>query len=72
MGGEVWVLTFNWYMGMDGSGSSILGIYTTEKKAEEAKRRFLQNRDVDLANGAYDSEWLEIDQHFIDKQPKEY
>ena len=72
MNASVWVLTFNWYMGIDGSGSSILGIYTTEQKAEEAKLNYLKNREIDLADEDYNSEWLEIDMCFIDLPAKDY
>ena len=72
MSDKVWVLTFHYYMGIDGSGSYILGIYTTEQLAKEAKTHYLQTRDADLATEEYNSEWLELKPYLINSPATDY
>ena len=55
---NVWVLLFHWYMGIDGSDTSIIGIFTTEELAQEAQTNYLTTHE--LHDSEYDSEWLSI------------
>jgi len=58
MCGNVWVLEYHWYMGIDGSGMNILGVYTTEELAKEASNVYLNTHE--LRDDDYDSQWLNI------------
>lgn len=58
MCGNVWVLEYHWYMGIDGSGMNILGVYTTEELAKEASNVYLSIHE--LRDDDYDSQWLNI------------
>ena len=71
MNDKVWVLTFHYYMGIDGSGSYILGIYTTEQLAEEAKTKYLQTCNADLSNEEYNFEWLELKSYLMNSPAKD-
>lgn len=61
---KVYVLTFNWYMGIDGSGSHVMGVFSTEDKVKEAWEGFLKSNT--LYDEEYNSEWLAIEDYDMD------
>lgn len=55
---NVFVLTFNWYEGIDGSGSDIVGVFSTKELCEKALENFINENE--LSDREYSREWMEI------------
>lgn len=62
---KLYILTFNWYMGIDGSGTNIIGVYQSNTEAENAMQRYLKNNS--LADEPYNQEYLGIEEYDLDK-----
>lgn len=60
---NVWVLEFHWYMGIDGSGMHILGIYSSQALAEENRELFLNQQE--LADEEYNREWVTVEKYHL-------
>lgn len=60
---NVWVLAFHWYMGMDGSGMHIFGIYSSQALAEENRELFLNQQE--LADEEYNREWVTVEEYSL-------
>ena len=63
---RVFALLFHWHMGIDGSGSNILSIYSSHEKAQEALERY--ERDHPLSSEYYDIEYLGIEEYNLDEE----
>lgn len=60
---RVYCLQYHWYMGVDGAGMSILGIYTDINQAENARKQYLSIHE--LSNEEYDLEWINIEAYTL-------
>lgn len=61
---KLYVLLLNWYMGVDGSGSNIMGVYSSIEKAEKAHDKYLETNR--LADEEYNMEFLKIEEYTLD------